>query len=93
MAVGSRRMKSGGLPSMPEEIHLAAVVRRVDWGRITILLLGVLLFTVVYVSGAWPDAVDPNGAHFVLTHEGKACLALSLLALTWWLGEIGRAHV
>jgi len=88
MAVSSRRRNSGGLPSMPEEIHLAAVVRRVDWGRIVILLLGVLLFAVVYLSGAWPDAVDPKGAHFVLTHEGKACLALSLLALTWWLGEV-----
>ena len=88
MAVSSKRRNSGGLPSMPEEIHLAAVVRRVDWGRIAILLLGVLLFTVVYLSGAWPDAVDPKGAHFVLTHEGKACLALSLLALTWWLGEV-----
>jgi sodium-dependent dicarboxylate transporter 2/3/5 len=73
---------------MPEEIHLAAVVRRVDWGRIAVLLLGVLLFTVVYLSEAWPDAVDPKGVHFVLTREGKACLGLSLLALTWWLGEV-----
>lgn len=88
MAVRSRRTHSGGLPSMPEEIHLAAVVRRVDWGRIAIVLLGVLLFSVVYFSGAWTDAVDPAGAHFVLTHEGKASLALSLLALTWWVGEV-----
>jgi sodium-dependent dicarboxylate transporter 2/3/5 len=81
-------MNSGGLPPMPEEIHLAAVVRRVDWGRIAIVLLGVVLFSVVNFSGAWTDAVDPAGVHFVLTHEGKAALALTLLALTWWLGEV-----
>jgi sodium-dependent dicarboxylate transporter 2/3/5 len=88
MAVGNRRTNTGGLPPMPEEIHLAAAVRRVNWGRITLVLLGVLLFTVVYVSKPWSDAVDPAGAHFVLTREGKASLALTLLALTWWVGEV-----
>ncbi|MFZ0889950.1 MAG: SLC13 family permease [Candidatus Binataceae bacterium] len=88
MADRSAVIRSGGLPERPEEIYLAPQARRADWKRISIILLGLLLFSVVYFSKAWPDALGPGGQRFPLTREGKASLALSLLALTWWVGEV-----
>ena len=60
----------------------------VDLRRIILILLGLMLFTAVYISPPWPDAVDPNGEHFVLTHEAKAALGVFLLAGTWWVFEV-----
>jgi sodium-dependent dicarboxylate transporter 2/3/5 len=79
---------AGGLPPMPEEIFLAKARKRIDWKRIFFILLGLVLFTAVYLSPPWPDAVDPVGEHFVLGREGKAALALFLLAATWWIFEV-----
>ncbi len=61
---------------------------RIDWRRTAFLLLGLALFVVVYFSPAWPDAVDPAGKRFVLSHEGKGALAVFLLAGTWWVFEV-----
>jgi solute carrier family 13 (sodium-dependent dicarboxylate transporter), member 2/3/5 len=61
---------------------------KTDWKRWIFLFLGLALFAVVYYSPAWPDAVDPAGKHFVLSKEGKAALALFLLAGTWWVFEV-----
>jgi sodium-dependent dicarboxylate transporter 2/3/5 len=66
----------------------AIKTNRFNWKRLIWLLVGVQLFAVVYYSPAWPDAVDPNGAHFALTREGKAALAVFLLAGTWWVFEV-----
>ena len=52
------------------------------------IFLGVLLFSIVYFSPTWPDAVDPKGEVFQLTREGKAALALFLLTATWWVFEV-----
>jgi solute carrier family 13 (sodium-dependent dicarboxylate transporter), member 2/3/5 len=76
------------LPPMPEEIRLAKRVRRVDWTRIALILTGLFLFTAVYLSPQWADAVDPAGKHFELTREGKAAVGLFLLAATWWVFEV-----
>ena len=35
-----------------------------------------------------PDAIDPLGQHFELSREGKAAIALFLLAGTWWVFEV-----
>jgi sodium-dependent dicarboxylate transporter 2/3/5 len=59
-----------------------------DWKRTGFLLLGVLLFAVVYWAPPWPDAVDPMGKHFVLSREAKGALAVFLLAGTWWVFEV-----
>jgi solute carrier family 13 (sodium-dependent dicarboxylate transporter), member 2/3/5 len=56
--------------------------------RIFFLFLGVILFTVVYFSPPWFDAVDPMGKHFILSREGKGALAVALLAATWWVFEV-----
>ena len=60
----------------------------VDWKKIGFLLLGVVLFSVVYYSPAWPDAVDPMGKHFELTREAKGAIAVFLLAGVWWVFEV-----
>ena len=70
------------------KIYIARVARRIDWKRQAYIFLGVALFCIVYFSPAWPDAVDPQGEHFQLTREGKASLALFLLAGTWWVFEV-----
>ena len=59
-----------------------------DYKRLFYMLLGVVLFGVVYFSPAWPDAVDPAHKHFVLSHQGKAAIGLFLLAAVWWVFEV-----
>ena len=61
---------------------------RIDWSRIILMLVGVVLFAVVYLSPQWPDAVDPAGKHFALTREAKGALAIFLLAGIWWVFEV-----
>ena len=84
----SAGLRGGGLPPMPEDIYLAKTRKRIDWKRLVFIFLGLGLFSVVYLSSPWPDAVDPAGEHFVLSREGKAALALFLLAATWWVFEV-----
>ncbi|MEK6192836.1 MAG: SLC13 family permease, partial [Deltaproteobacteria bacterium] len=60
----------------------------IDWKKTGFLLLGVVLFCVVYWSPLWPDAVDPLGKHFDLSREGKGAIAVFLLAATWWVFEV-----
>jgi sodium-dependent dicarboxylate transporter 2/3/5 len=71
-----------------ENIRLAEEKRPVDWKRIVFILLGVILFAIIYYSPPWPDAVDPLGTHFLLTKEAKGALALFALAATWWIFEV-----
>jgi solute carrier family 13 (sodium-dependent dicarboxylate transporter), member 2/3/5 len=60
----------------------------VDWKRLFFLLLGLAFFFVTYFSPAWPDAVDQEGKHFVLSPQGKAAMGLFFLAATWWVFEV-----
>ena len=59
-----------------------------DWKKTGFLMLGIVLFCVVYYSSAWPDAVDPMDKHFALSREGKGAIAVFLLAATWWVFEV-----
>lgn len=59
-----------------------------DWKRPLFLILGIVLFAIVYYSPPWPDAIDPMGKNFVLSREGKGALAVFLLAGTWWVFEV-----
>ena len=60
----------------------------IDWKKIGFLLLGIVLFTVIYMTPPWPDAVDPVGKHFPLTREAKGAIAVFLLAGVWWVFEV-----
>jgi sodium-dependent dicarboxylate transporter 2/3/5 len=73
---------------MPEHVRLAPTGRRVDWRRIGFIVLGLGLFVAVLLSPSWPGAVDPMGETFELTREGKASIALFILALVWWIFEV-----
>ena len=59
-----------------------------DWKRIFFILLGLGLFFYIYFSPPWSDAIDPLGKAFPLSKEGKASIALFLLAGTWWVFEV-----
>ena len=65
-----------------------AATRNFDWKKTGFLFLGIVLFTVVYLSPGWPDAVDPMGKHFPLSREAKGAIAVFLLAATWWVFEV-----
>ena len=67
---------------------VAATEQQFDWKRLLFMMIGLGLFTVVYLSPAWPDAIDPQGQHFALSKEGKGALAVFLLAGTWWVFEV-----
>ena len=54
-----------------------------DWKRIFFILLGLGLFFYIYFSPPWNDAIDPLGKAFPLSKEGKASIALFMLAGTW----------
>ena len=64
------------------------VAKPINWRKIVFLFLGIILFTVVYTSSPWPDAIDPMDKHFELTREGTGALAIFLLAGTWWVFEV-----
>jgi len=80
--------RRGGLPPIPKNIYLSRVVERIDKKRLFFIILGLALFFAVYCSPSWNDAIDPQGKHFALTREGKAAIALFLLAATWWVFEV-----
>lgn len=65
-----------------------AVESRIDWRRLGFMLVGPILFAIVYFSPPWADAVDPMGKHFPLSKEAKGALAVFLWAGTWWVFEV-----
>lgn len=69
-------------------IQFTISIPALDFKRIFFIALGLFLFFWLYLADPLPDAVDPLGEHFVLTREGKAALALFLLAGTWWVFEV-----
>ena len=71
-----------------KDIQFSLPISRLDLKRIGFILLGLFLFFWLYLADPLPDAVDPMGKHFPLTPEGKAALALFLLAGTWWVFEV-----
>jgi sodium-dependent dicarboxylate transporter 2/3/5 len=77
-----------GLPEPPQEVDVAQGKIRIDFKRIFFILLGIALFAIFNYMKPLPDAVDPLGEHFPLSREGKAAIALFLLAGTWWVFEV-----
>ncbi|MGQ9669781.1 MAG: DASS family sodium-coupled anion symporter [Desulfosoma sp.] len=65
-----------------------AAESRLDWKRLCFLLIGPILFAIVYYAPPWADAVDPMGKHFPLSKEAKGALAVFLWAGTWWVFEV-----
>ncbi len=83
-AVAEPRARSG--EPAPQARHPAPA--GADRKRIFWILLGVALFAGVYLAPDLAPAIDPNGKAFPLPPEGKAALAMFLLASTWWITEV-----
>mgnify|MGYP001828302012 CR=1 FL=1 len=60
----------------------------VDYKRFFAMFFGIALFSIIYWSPPWPDAIDPLGANFVLSTEAKGAIAIFALAATWWVFEV-----
>jgi sodium-dependent dicarboxylate transporter 2/3/5 len=71
-----------------KEIRVGPEKAKLDIKRIFFILLGISFFLGLYSANPLPDAIDPMGEHFPLTKEGKAAIALFLLAGTWWVFEV-----
>lgn len=82
------KKRTEGLPEPPPEIVIAEAKPKINYKRTFFILLGLTFFFVFNYMGPLPDAVDPLGEHFVLSREGKASIALFLLAGTWWVFEV-----
>ncbi len=65
-----------------------AADNKINLTKTAFLILGVLVFIVVYYSPPWPDAIDPMGTSFNLSPQGKAALGLFLMAGIWWVFEV-----
>jgi len=61
---------------------------KINWTKHIVCWLGIAIFALVYYASPWPDAIDPQGEHFVLSREGKGALAIFLLAGLWWVFEV-----
>ncbi len=59
-----------------------------DWKRLFFILLGFGLFLFIYYTPSWKEAVDPTGKASPLSREGKASIALFLMAGIWWVFEV-----
>ena len=75
-------------PTQQKNIQFTLPITAPDLKRIGFILLGLFLFFWLYLADPLPDAIDPMGEHFPLTREGKAAIALFLLAGTWWVFEV-----
>ncbi|HJM07650.1 MAG TPA: SLC13 family permease [SAR324 cluster bacterium] len=73
---------------MNSSLELSEVSPEINWKRGIFLGLGLLLFVLLYLAPPMPDALDPAGTRFPLSHEGKAALAIFLLAGIWWVFEV-----
>lgn len=60
----------------------------VDWKRILFIVGGFGVFLFIYYMPPWKEALDPTGKVFPLTKEGKASIALFLMAGIWWVFEV-----
>jgi len=73
---------------MSGEFDYAGEKQGIDWKRVFFIVLGLGLFLGIYYMPQWKDAVDPTGKAFPLTREGKASIALFLMAGVWWVFEV-----
>ncbi len=71
-----------------DDIQPAHETKWVDGRKYFWMAVGIGLFCAVYFCPPLPDAVDPLGEKFKLSHEGKAALGLFLLTATWWVFEV-----
>jgi len=62
--------------------------KTIDWKRMFFILMGIVIFLLVYYSPPWKAAIDPLGVSFELSREAKGALAIFGLAAIWWVFEV-----
>ena len=75
-------------PTENKKSPFSLFIENFDVKRIGFISLGLFFFFWLYLADPLPDAIDPLGEHFALSFEGKAAIALFLLAGTWWVFEV-----
>ncbi len=60
----------------------------INWMRIFWIVFGLAVFLGIHYMPPWKEAVDPTGKAFQLSTEGKASIALFLMAGIWWVFEV-----
>lgn len=77
-------------PGSGKNQEVTLLVERLPFNltKTLILLFGLLVFLLIYISEPWAVAIDPSGKEFVLSHEGKAAIGLFLMAGLWWVFEV-----
>ncbi len=73
---------------MNSSLELSEFSPEINWKRVIFLGLGLLLFMLLYLAPPMPDALDPADTRFHLSLEGKAALAIFLLAGIWWVFKV-----
>ena len=66
----------------------ASAQPKITRAKIIAAVGGLAAFFLVFLLPQFPDAVDPDGKHFVLNPRAQAALGLFLLAATWWVFEV-----
>ena len=84
----TRKDDHGSTSASATSVRLAKKTKWVDGKKYFWMFVGIALFCLVYFGPNFDPAKDPNGETFALTHQGKAALALFLLAATWWVFEV-----
>ncbi len=63
-------------------------LRQRNWSKVAWMVVGLLLFAVVYFSPQWNATTDPLGETVHLSEQGKLAVGLFLLAVVWWVFEV-----
>jgi sodium-dependent dicarboxylate transporter 2/3/5 len=74
--------------SGPPTVRIKRITAEINKTKFIAAFVGLGLFCLVYFLPPFADAVDPQGKHFALSSQGKAAIALFLLAATWWVFEV-----
>ncbi|MDR3604929.1 MAG: SLC13 family permease [Syntrophaceae bacterium] len=72
---------------MAADLVVSISATRQNQTRLIAILMGIGLFTVIYCSPPWPDAMDHMGKTVSLSWQGKGAIGIFLFACVWWIFE------
>ena len=72
---------------MAADLVVSISATRKNQTRLIAILMGIGLFTVIYCSPPWPDAMDHMGKTVSLSWQGKGAIGIFLFACVWWIFE------
>ena len=78
----------GGVPHVITGALMASRRTAPQARRVVAMIAGVVGFAMCAMLPEVPDAIDPQGQHFILGHEARLALGLFALAAVWWVFEV-----